>query len=386
MQKWLRRFLLAALMLVVSLLWGELFTHMLLPQVVDAQMNIYQSDDEIGIIFKPNAITYQKGREYNVPFQINSIGLRDREYGAKKKDVFRVLLLGDSVAEGHGLPLDDSLSRQLERSLQSLADQDGIKVKIEVINAARGGYSPYNYWKAYGRWKSILSPDIVIVTISPDDYDSTNAYLHYIVENGSIVATFKDGQKPVTDKASLITKLRKWLSWNSEFYILLRNYFYYSETAGQTSQWITRNKKDNLQLQQYIMPQTESMTKAWAESFSYIKELKKETDKDGLPLIIMSVPMKLEIDPNEYRRILAASGLTERQLDINQPLKQITNFCLQENVPLLDPRAAIRKRHAETPCYFIYDGHWIAEGIHAATNSSALQWRDLQLPPWNNKH
>ena len=231
----LKRFLLLAVMLPIALLWGEIFTRILLPQNVDPQMNIDQSDDLIGVIYKPNATAYEKGREYNVLFQINSIGLRDREYGTKIKGVFRVLLLGDSFAVSHAIPIEDSLSRQLERSLQSIADQDGIAVKIEVINAARGGYSPYNYWKAYSRWAPMLTPDIVVVVMSPDDYDSHTAYMHYVVENGKIISIFKDGNKPRAVRMSSSKKLRSWLSWNSEFYILLRNFLYYNDFIGQVS-------------------------------------------------------------------------------------------------------------------------------------------------------
>ena len=82
---WLKRFLLIVAILPIVLLWGEIFTRLLLPQNVDSQMNIDQSDDLIGVTFKPNATAYEKGREYNVLYQINSIGLRDREYGTKKK-------------------------------------------------------------------------------------------------------------------------------------------------------------------------------------------------------------------------------------------------------------------------------------------------------------
>jgi hypothetical protein len=383
--KWFKRFLLIAVILPVALLWGEIFTRILLPQNVDSQMNIFKLDDVIGFTYKPNVTTYEKGREYNALYKINSIGLRDREYGPKRSGVFRVLLLGDSFSVSHGIPIEDSLSRQLERSLQRTAGKDGLVVKIEVINAACGGYSPYNYWRAYSRWKPVLNPDIIIVVLSPDDYDSSNAYMKYIIQDGMTLGVFKEGQKPSIENNISIRKLRHWLSWNSEFYILLRNFFYYNDLIGQISIWIkAKNNKDNIQLQQYMVPQPESMKKAWAESFSYLKNLKEETVNDGIKLIILPVPLKLEIDPEYYKKTLASTSLPSQQFDINQPLKQITNFCRQEDIPLFDPRVAIRKRHSETPCYFVYDGHWIAEGIRAATDSVALQWRSLHFPPWNN--
>ena len=370
--------------LPIGVLWGEIFVRILLPQNVDSQMDIDQSDDLVGVIYKANATAYEKGREYNVLYQINSIGLRDREYGEKREGVFRVLLLGDSFAVSHGLPLEQSLSRQLERSLQRIADRDSIGVKVEVINAARGGYSPYNYWKAYSRWKTILSPDAVVVAMSPDDYDSTNAYVHYFVENGNILSMFKDGDTPIADGMSNIKRFRKWLSWNSELYILLRNFLYYNDLIGQASLWIeARDKQVNRQLQQCMVPQPESMKKAWAESFCFLRKLRMETENDGMHMILLPIPLKLEVDDQQYRKALAANSLTERQFDTYQPLKQIADFSKKENITLIDPREDLRKRHAETPCYFVYDGHLVAEGIRILSDSAASNWREVGLPPWS---
>ena len=383
------------LMAVVApfvLLWGEIFTKILLPQNVDSRMNIFKSDPVIGFTYKPNAKTYEKGREYNALYQINSLGLRDREYGPKKDGIFRALLIGDSFSVSHGLPIEDSLSRQMERALQAVVDLEEMTVKIEVINAAHGGYSPYNYWKAYRRWASVFEPDVVVVGLSPDDYDCNNEDSQYLIEDGATLAVYKNGQEPkrreknsIRKLKSSIRKLRKWLSWNSEFYILMRNYLYYNDLVGYISLWMSAKGEGQVsQLQQYAVPQPESMTKAWAKTFSYLRKLKKETAADGITLIVAPLPLKLEIDPEQYRQALAASGLTPQQTDIDQPLKEISAFCNAENIPVLDPRPALRERHAEVPCYFVYDGHWIAEGIRVATASLARQWRDLRLPPWGN--
>ena len=381
---WLRGLLLMAFVAPFVLFWGEIFTKVLLPQNVDSRMNIFAPDSVIGFTYKPNATTYEKGREYNALYQINSLGLRDREYGPKDDAIFRVLLVGDSFSASHGLPIEDSLSRQLERSLQTVVNLEEMPVKIEVINAAHGGYSPYNYWKAYIRWAPVFEPDVVVVGLSPDDYDCKNEYSQYLIEDGATLAVFKKGQTPKKGGGSSIRKLRKWLSWNSEFYILMRNYLYYNDLVGRISLWMSaKAEEQNSQLQQFEVPQPESMKMAWAKTFSYLQKLKKETAADGITLIVVPLPLKLEIDPEQYRKALTASGLTSQQIDIYQPLKDISAFCNAEDIPVLDPRPALRERHAEVPCYFVYDGHWIAEGIRVATASLARQWRDLELPPWN---
>jgi hypothetical protein len=380
---WLRRLLLMAILAPFVLFWGEIFTRTLLPQNVDSKMNIFNPDPVIGFTYKPNAKTYEKGGEYNAPYEINSFGLRDRDYGPSKEGVFRVLLLGDSFSVSHGLPIEDSLSRQMEKALQGIADGDGRPVRFEVINAAAGGYSPYNYWKAYRRWAPVFHPDAVIVGLSPDDYDCSNENARYLVEDGEILGLFKDGQEPKGGRAISIRMLRKWLSWNSELYILIRNFFYYNEFVNHILLW--RNPggvEDDSQLQLYMVAHQENMNKAWSKSFSYLKSLQKEIVADGVVFILIPIPLKMEINSEQYRQVLVSKGLQKEQIDLSQQLREISDFCRKENIPVLDPRLALRERQAEVACYFVLDGHWNAEGVRVAASALARQWRDLGLPPW----
>jgi hypothetical protein len=346
-------------------------------------MNIFTKDSVIGFTYKPYAETFEKGREYNALYQINSHGLRDREYGPNSNDIFRILLLGDSFSVSHGLAIEDSLARQLEKALQTLIDTDGTPLDIEVINGAAGGYSPYNYWKAYQRWSPVLRPDAVIVGLSPDDYDSNNAGLNYIIENGEVVGVYRDGQKPHKVKKGTIRKIRKWMSWNSQFYILLRNYFYYNDFVGRVSRIISTKKQiEEKQFGQFIVPQKKEMVDSWNKSFSYLEKLHVNTIKDGVDLIIIPIPLKEEIDVNAQRRVITASGLIIEKIDMNQTLKMVLAFCNARNIHVLDPRPALKIRHMRAPCYFVYDGHWNEEGVRTATKYLATQWRKLGIRPW----
>ncbi len=381
----MKRIIIIVGMIPFVLLWGEIFTGILFPQNLDSAMNIFRSDPIAGFIYQPHGSTRQKGREYDAPYEINSIGLRDREYGPKKPEVLRVLLLGDSFSVSHGLPIEESLSRQFERSLQNLIDSHSdISTFIEVINASVGGYSPYNYWKAYRRWATVVEPDVVMVGWSPDDYDSSNAGLKYIIENGAIVATLRDNQAPTQGRRNLIRGARKWLSWNSQLYILLRNYLYYNDFVGSISLLLqTKSRTQTNQFQQFMVPQTNNMTKAWEQSFYYLSMLYEDATADNAIVVLVPIPMKMEVIPEEYQRTLSASALTEEQFDINQPLNQIAMFCDVLDIPMFDPRPALKQCHAELPCYFVYDGHWNAEGVRAAADYIAHQWHASRLPPWS---
>jgi hypothetical protein len=68
----------------------------------------------------------------------NSRGFRDVEHTVQKpKGTFRIVLIGDSVAEGRNVDPDSSFGRVLERMLNAR----GEKTRFEVILLARIGYS-----------------------------------------------------------------------------------------------------------------------------------------------------------------------------------------------------------------------------------------------------
>ena len=127
--KWLQRLFFSILCFPISLLWGELFIHILLPQDVDNILNIFQPDLLVGYIYQPNAKASESGREYEVSYKTNSLGLRDSEYDLNATGVFRVLLLGDSFSESHGLRLEKSLPKQIEQKLQKELDRRDLRLK-----------------------------------------------------------------------------------------------------------------------------------------------------------------------------------------------------------------------------------------------------------------
>lgn len=70
----------------------------------------------------------------------NSRGFRDYEYPyTKEEGVARIVVIGDSVADGYGLDLEDSFGKVLERTLNGPGA--GLDNRVEVIILAQGGYS-----------------------------------------------------------------------------------------------------------------------------------------------------------------------------------------------------------------------------------------------------
>jgi lysophospholipase L1-like esterase len=79
---------------------------------------------------------FEPGRDYvwrGIPVAINSRGLRDEEFAVPKPaDTYRILNVGDSIAFGWEVHLEETYGKRLEASLNSRGDGR----RYEVINAA----------------------------------------------------------------------------------------------------------------------------------------------------------------------------------------------------------------------------------------------------------
>lgn len=95
---------------------------------------------------------------YDVEYAINAHGFRGPEVGDKRGR--RLLVVGDSIAEGHGVPFDDALPARLGTALGS----DG----WEVVNAAMQGGSPLYYAANLPRFLA-LAPDAVVLLLYEND-------------------------------------------------------------------------------------------------------------------------------------------------------------------------------------------------------------------------
>ena len=95
---------------------------------------------------------YKPGRCGN-----NSHGYRDAEHALDKAPgVFRFVVIGDSIAAGDGVELDERFDRVLERRL------DGADLRAEAVNLARTGYSTSQELIVLEREAYTYHPDVVV--------------------------------------------------------------------------------------------------------------------------------------------------------------------------------------------------------------------------------
>ncbi|MHC4270511.1 MAG: SGNH/GDSL hydrolase family protein [Planctomycetota bacterium] len=127
--------------------------------------NTYQVDDSVlNYRYKPGSV-YSVGK---VRYLFNRNGLRDYDIPLKKgANVYRILMLGDSVAEGYGVNLENTVGKQLE----DLLNNSNKTKKFEVINIAMGGLNTFQEAHLLGILGTKYTPDLVILNYVLNDAD-----------------------------------------------------------------------------------------------------------------------------------------------------------------------------------------------------------------------
>ncbi len=164
--------------IVIALIIGELIIRNFYPQPIYAVDYAPWGWKHIEI---KDGISFNRGmetRENKARITYNSFGLRntyDPEI-PKPSNVYRILILGDSFADGLEVSDGEVVSAVLERKLQKSLKERGLKV--EVLNAGVSGYS-YGQMAMYLKNNGMrFQPDLVILLDSNcDTRDQENHFV-----------------------------------------------------------------------------------------------------------------------------------------------------------------------------------------------------------------
>lgn len=121
-------------------------------------------------------------------YEANTDGFRDQRYERPKPaGVFRILVLGDSVTFGVGVPPKRSFAKRLEARLNHVAGRVG-GPKFEVLNMGVGGYNPFNEAALLDDIGESYEPDLVLVQFCINDLNDPTAHfdLHTRLHLGTI--------------------------------------------------------------------------------------------------------------------------------------------------------------------------------------------------------
>lgn len=255
-----------------------------------------------------------KSAEWDVTYSINSLGLRDSEIDLQKKDKMRVLILGDSFVQGHGVEAEESFAEILEKRL----NEDGLG-RYEVINAGVFGYSPlieYLFLKKEGlRFK----PDLVIVALTLTDFfedrqrfselrlsypEKDDSQILQEIAKGTVEFNWEKinplDSRPSRFSQTIFT-LKQFLKKNLRTWRELAEFW--DKLQGQVQQDVIYQgdiNRDIVALVRGTKITDSDWEKLWQLPVSHLTLMKEVLDEAQIPLVVVAIPDAFQISEKEW--------------------------------------------------------------------------------------
>lgn len=323
--------------ILIGLVLAELAVRLLSPEVEFIQKSMFNQDPTVWFRMKPNYVGAMSKKA--VPVSTNSWGLRDRELGARKPGVTRILVLGDSLMFGYGVEIEDTATRILEQILRQRLGRD-----VEVVNAAVAGYSTLQSARSFELLANEVQPDIALLTFG-------------VLNGGRMNVTFSEQNRRTARQAKGSAEQRleqfikgkvQWLRDSSQLALLVKR------------RMAPRRELSGMEVHAIdVSPQDEAGLRLMEQS---MKEFAQATARRGVRSGVIIIPSHKQVDPKLWQEILLKHNLPGALYAPERPDKRLEDYARREAIPVLDLRAPIAARPLDG---FYWDGdgeHWEPHG------------------------
>jgi lysophospholipase L1-like esterase len=213
-----------------------------------------------------------KGRDrLGNPIRLNTQGYRDREYAFQKPEgAYRILVLGDSVAFGDGVPVEETFSDQLENLLNRAPELAGRR-PIEVINTGIRGYNTYQELLLLKEEGLRYNPDLVLLCYVGNDAE------------------------PFSNQDGLISKNQEWLIRLKDF-VKQHSYLY---AFFRKNLEVMRHRLTPKKFSENYLDQFRPDHPGWLVSYNSLKEIQRLTHERGIGFLLAVYPQLRNLGPGE---------------------------------------------------------------------------------------
>jgi lysophospholipase L1-like esterase len=344
-------------------------------------------DSLLGWKHKPNSEGTIATPEYQTRIIINSNGVRGPEVSyAKAENERRVLILGDSFAEGYTVDLDQRFSNLLERQLNVTA-----KLRIGVINLGVGGYSSDQELLQFQYEGRKYQPDLVILLVYDNDifYNTQDKYwrgskpvfelagTELVLTNTPVPqpeqqAKLLSARQSVEIQRTRLEAVKAWLNSNSRLYKFVRrvarnNYYLLSLAVniGLTDEESLVGVPAEFNI--YARSYDAQTSYAWKVTERIIQVLDDDVAKAGAELLIAYTPSSAAVYSEDWNATRRKYGMSSDEWNVHRVADELADICRRNGVPFLDLTSALQVAAVDLGrkgkrVYFEDNGHWTPEG------------------------
>ncbi len=414
--KLLRAFIAAGFGVALALLMLEVALRVLdLAPPAEPAGNFWQMPHpEYGWYHIPNAtgLSYDAFGEYNVPVTINSQGLRDEEIPyAKPAGVFRILVLGDSFAEGMRTELAQTAGKVLEARLNEMAGAP----RFQVINAGVGAWGTDQQLLWLHNEGARYDPDLVLALFfTANDFMNNSEALEvsnvgdiykpfFSLEDGKLALKYHpfDPEAPEikaqreedhdagaeTDAEPPLAGWQPRLNRHSALYRFLAPRL--QEGPPGLARWLIglgliqagqAQRREALGPNYipvaygvYAVPHEGNWVEAVTLTNALFAQMDEEADKMGADLAVVIANSQEQVLPAVWDGILQRyPAMQIGSWDLMQPNRDLAQMLNQSGIPFLDLLPVFQTAAQDgLLLYLPRDGHWTAEGEKLAGETMA---------------
>lgn len=331
--------------LVIFFFFLEVLVRLLFPQL-SLSRELRGPHPVLHHTLRPGARGVMTSPEFKVHYEVNSMGLRDREYGPKKPGTFRILVLGDSVVEGWGVELKDGWIKRLALIL----NQNYSGVNFEVINGGVASYSPLLYYLFLKEEGLKMEPDMVIMMMDMGDPADDYAYTKLAQFKKGIPISCPGGYYEFHGLMRVVGRASFLLRRYSRLY-LLADYVISS----------LKGKATGFRPMIFDVKELPSWEAGWGLSKQYVLLTRDLLKENGIPFIFTVAPPAFLVGPNEWQMGRKLLNFNLEGVNFRAFFKDFKDFADRNDIYYIDLLSYL-KSYPEHPLYFSYDIHPNAVG------------------------
>ena len=328
----------------------------------------------------PGAAQTVRRPEFDITLQFNSKGLRgpERDY-AKPPGTRRVLILGDSFAEGYYVEEGQTVRAVLE----DLLDREGCG-RWEVINGGTIAYSTDQEYLFYKTEGHRYGAEAVMVLFYYNDlyYNASEVgpggepKPYFEVDEGALVA--RNSPVPAPAKG-LLNRQEPGVPapkpWHGSIALrLLSNRTV--DASPRLHRLLARlglvepvSTAPPKEYWPFSRDHAREVNDMWERTHHILAALKADVEGHGARLAVLYVPVRFEVNDRvwELSRQRYHMG---RRWDRDVVFERLRAVCDDLGIPLVDPRDELRRQEATgAPAYYTRDVHWTAFGNAVAAHA-----------------
>ncbi|MCC6793486.1 MAG: hypothetical protein IT366_00090 [Candidatus Hydrogenedentes bacterium] len=371
--------MLTAASIAISLVILEIGARYLVPKPLISQ-GVYVEDADYFYTLRPDAresynILDNNGNELTIQVEISSQGIRDRQYGPKHTDEFRIVALGDSYTIGVGLQSDETYPRVLEQ----LLNEAGLPKHVVVINCGVGGYAP---WQERGFLNSrgfTFAPDLVVLQLFPSN-DVSGSYSRTGKRLRAIDLMWESRLELYRRKSEIPVRCERFLQQHSWLYLDILTMskkdglilypiadlrFLKPQIYAPVKSWTARNANHEVCLLEWYP----ELDEAWGLYAGSITGIRDDCKTRGIDLIAFAHGDPISINDEGWAELNKKFPKTpyEQNKDI-----RLTNELLDQiGIPHLDVLGPLKSYPEPKDVYFQYDGHLTPVGARILATAIA---------------